>query len=110
MKVTRRILSKQTNIAQLASKSRKLASVQRILSDIQEFLVEYLNEGKLLTRSTAKSAYKNFHDLIVDGRTSGLKITLSETEFDHAWGTSIVVEHFYTITKRLNGAKTILAF
>jgi hypothetical protein len=85
MKVTRRILSKHTNIAHLASKSRKLASVQRILSDIQEFLVEYLNEGKRLTRSTAKSAYKKFYDLIVDARTSGLTITLSETEFDHAW-------------------------
>lgn len=93
MKVTRRILSKQTNIAQLASKSRKLASVQHILSDIQEFLVEYLNEGKRLTRSTAKSAYKNFHDLIVDGRTSGLNITLSETDFDNAWGMYLFASH-----------------
>ena len=61
--------------------------MQRILTDTHEFLVEYLNNGKLLTRVAAKLAYKNFHNLITDARTSGLIVALSEKDFDNAWGT-----------------------
>lgn len=87
LKVNRRVLSKHSSQAHLAPKSRKLASVQRLMSDTHEFLVEYLDHGKVLTRNSAKQAYRNFHVTITDVRTSGLVVNLSEQEFDSAWGT-----------------------
>jgi hypothetical protein len=86
MKVSRRVLSRKSESPALISQSRKLASLQRLLSDTHEFLIEYLSEGKRLTRSSAKQAYKNFYSLIVDARTAGLNINLSEQEFENAWG------------------------
>lgn len=80
-------MSRNPDKPSYATKSRKLAAVQRILSDTHEFLVEYLNHGKLLTRAAAKLAYKNFHNMITDARTSGLVVVLSENEFENAWGT-----------------------
>lgn len=87
LKVSKRILSSNPEIKRRSTKSKKLVAVQRILSDTHEFLVEYLHEGKLLTRGAAKLAYKNFQHLLTDARSSGLVVSLSEKDFDVAWGT-----------------------
>lgn len=85
--LSRRILSKKFNITSLAAaKSQTLASAHRLLGEIHEFLMDYLKEGLLLTRTAAKHAYHSFHAHIKELLTTGVSIQLSEQAFDLAWG------------------------